>query len=133
MAQNIVAHVGQRPELPRRQRRVAVLFEAIPDGPLEAIMHADIDDLDAFAAHILHLLEDHAPGLAERIDPSRFRPTGPLDVFRGADHADRSPSVAARSTPTITRWRSVTRGLSTTRSPARAPTSARHVPPGSPS
>ena len=50
----------------------AILFEAIPGGPLEAITRAPYaDDPQAFDALALDLLRRYAPALHARIDPAR--------------------------------------------------------------
>jgi Styrene monooxygenase A putative substrate binding domain len=63
----------------------AVLVEAIPGGPLEAITElAYVSSPERFAAAMSAIVREHAPTVHARISPASFRLTGPLDVFQGA-------------------------------------------------
>jgi 2-polyprenyl-6-methoxyphenol hydroxylase-like FAD-dependent oxidoreductase len=63
----------------------AILFEAIPGGPLEPIARASYaDDPRAFDALALDLLHRYAPALHARIDPAAFGVTDARDILQGA-------------------------------------------------
>lgn len=63
----------------------AILFEAIPGGPLEPITRASYaDDPQAFDALALDLLRRYAPALHARIDPGAFGVTDARDILQGA-------------------------------------------------
>lgn len=63
----------------------AILFEAIPGGPLELITRASYaDDPRAFDALALDLVHRYAPALHARIDPARFGVTDARDILQGA-------------------------------------------------
>lgn len=63
----------------------AILFEAIPGGPLEPIVHASYaDDPHAFHALALDLVRRFAPPLHERIDPAELGVTDERDILQGA-------------------------------------------------
>ncbi|MEV0995669.1 styrene monooxygenase/indole monooxygenase family protein [Nonomuraea sp. NPDC050202] len=69
------------PMLTREGVVSAVLVEAIPGGPLEPITRVPGDEV---AATLLGLLREHAPRLAEGVDPAAFELLGPDDLLRGA-------------------------------------------------
>ncbi|MFD7996749.1 styrene monooxygenase/indole monooxygenase family protein [Streptomyces mexicanus] len=63
----------------------ALLFESVPGGGADHL--ADLDheeDPGAFRRAVLAELAAHHPTVSERIDPGRFRLTGPLDLVRTA-------------------------------------------------
>jgi 2-polyprenyl-6-methoxyphenol hydroxylase-like FAD-dependent oxidoreductase len=63
----------------------AILVEAIPDGPLEAIARASYaDDPRAFDALALDLKGRYAPALHARIDAAEFGVTDGRDILQGA-------------------------------------------------
>jgi 2-polyprenyl-6-methoxyphenol hydroxylase-like FAD-dependent oxidoreductase len=68
-----------------RSGRVDVLgFEAVPDGPMASIAHADSDDKDAFHREVLAMVATHAPALRARIDDREFTLDGPGELAQGA-------------------------------------------------
>jgi hypothetical protein len=63
----------------------AILVEAIPGGPLEAIARTPYaDDPRAFDALALDLIRRYAPALHARIDPAEFGVTDARDILQGA-------------------------------------------------
>ncbi|MFI6926770.1 styrene monooxygenase/indole monooxygenase family protein [Nonomuraea spiralis] len=58
-----------------------ILVEAIPGGPLEAMARVPAA---GFCEALLALLPEHAPRLAELIDPAAFELLGPDDLLQGA-------------------------------------------------
>jgi hypothetical protein len=63
----------------------AVVFEAIPGGPLEPVTQLRYDDGPAaFNAAMLEAVRRYTPSTYARIDPAAFALTSPLDVFTGA-------------------------------------------------
>jgi hypothetical protein len=63
----------------------AILFEAIPGGPLEPIARASYaDDPQAFDALALDLISRYAPALRSRIDRAEFGVTDARDILQGA-------------------------------------------------
>jgi 2-polyprenyl-6-methoxyphenol hydroxylase-like FAD-dependent oxidoreductase len=80
-----VGEVFTFPFFSRHGRVTAVLFEAIPGGPLEPITRATYeDDLAAFEALMIDLLRTYAPDVHARIDRSQPVITGATDVLQGA-------------------------------------------------
>lgn len=64
---------------------VALLIEAVPGSPLDALARVAYDaDPAAFNAGMLDLMRRYAPPVAARIDPARFAATRSLDVVQGA-------------------------------------------------
>ncbi|MGW2159325.1 styrene monooxygenase/indole monooxygenase family protein [Nonomuraea sp. NPDC001699] len=61
--------------------RGGVLVEAIPGGPLEVLARVPVHE---FAEALLALLPEHAPRLAEQLDPAAFELLGPDDLLQGA-------------------------------------------------
>lgn len=62
-----------------------LLFEALPGGPLQAVMDLKYeDDPGAFNRTVLELVKEHAPSIFERIDQREFGLTRPLDLVQGA-------------------------------------------------
>jgi hypothetical protein len=62
-----------------------LLFEGIPGGPFEPLVGLRYeDDPRAFEATVLDLLRTHAPAIYERVDPSEFSLTRPVDLLQGA-------------------------------------------------
>jgi 2-polyprenyl-6-methoxyphenol hydroxylase-like FAD-dependent oxidoreductase len=62
-----------------------LLFSAVPGSPLEALTRFPYDeDPKGFEALALRLLRDHAPSIADRLEPRQFRLTRPLDLLQGA-------------------------------------------------
>ena len=63
----------------------AVLVEAVPGGPFDAVVRADFgDDTDLLAKQVLNLITTHTPSLRERIDEREFALTRPIDFLQGA-------------------------------------------------
>lgn len=63
----------------------ALLFENVPGGDLEVLADLPYDDDPArFHRTVLEKLEQHHPAVFERVDPTRFALTGPLDLLQGA-------------------------------------------------
>lgn len=61
-----------------------ILFASVPGGPMQAMAHARYeDDPKAFDALALRLLREHAPAVADRIEPLAFGLTGPADLLQG--------------------------------------------------
>ncbi|MER6578168.1 styrene monooxygenase/indole monooxygenase family protein [Nonomuraea sp. NPDC001023] len=58
-----------------------VLVEAIPGGPLDVLARVPADE---FCKTLLALLPEHAPRLAEQLDPAAFELLGPEDLLQGA-------------------------------------------------
>jgi 2-polyprenyl-6-methoxyphenol hydroxylase-like FAD-dependent oxidoreductase len=77
--------IFQAPFYSLEGRGASLLFEAVPGGPLEpaARMRYE-DDPRAFEATVLALLRDHAPAVFERVEPTAFALTRPLDLLQGA-------------------------------------------------
>ena len=62
-----------------------LLFSAVPGSPLEALAHLRYEEDPAgFDRMALRLLREHAPAIAERVDPRQFHLTRPLDLLQGA-------------------------------------------------
>ncbi|GAB3584799.1 FAD-dependent oxidoreductase [Amycolatopsis endophytica] len=62
----------------------ALLFENIPGGDTEILAETRYDDDPAgFEKLVLEKTRRHHPRTFERIDPARFRLTGPLDLLQG--------------------------------------------------
>ncbi|MEV0620852.1 styrene monooxygenase/indole monooxygenase family protein [Nonomuraea sp. NPDC050404] len=59
----------------------AVLVEAVPGGPLEPIYRTPWDELPAA---LLPAFREHAPRLAELVEPAEFEMLGPDDLLQGA-------------------------------------------------
>ncbi|MEV0382493.1 styrene monooxygenase/indole monooxygenase family protein [Nonomuraea sp. NPDC050643] len=59
----------------------AVLVEAVPGGPLEPLSRTPWKEVPDT---LLALLREHAPRLAERVDPAAFELLGPRDLLQGA-------------------------------------------------
>ncbi|HZO24373.1 MAG TPA: styrene monooxygenase/indole monooxygenase family protein [Chloroflexota bacterium] len=77
--------VFQAPFFSIAGRVCSILVEAVPGGELERIVDQRYDDDPAaFEATLLDLLGRHAPRVYERVDPSAFQLTRPLDVLQGA-------------------------------------------------
>jgi len=63
----------------------ALLFENVPGGDTEVLARARYDDDPAaFEKLVLEKTRQYHPQTFERVDPARFRLTGPLDVLQGA-------------------------------------------------
>ena len=62
-----------------------VLFEGIPGGPFERLVHMRYeDDPVAFEAEVLRLFRDHAPSVYDRVEKAEFGLTRPVDLLQGA-------------------------------------------------
>ncbi|GAA4667374.1 styrene monooxygenase subunit StyA [Amycolatopsis dongchuanensis] len=62
----------------------ALLFENVPGGDLEVLAELGYDEDPAgFEKVVLEKTRQHHPATFERIDPARFRLTGPLDLLQG--------------------------------------------------
>jgi 2-polyprenyl-6-methoxyphenol hydroxylase-like FAD-dependent oxidoreductase len=62
-----------------------ILFEGIPGGPFDGLVHrAYTDDPSGFEAEVLRLLQEHAPSIYGRVDPTGFGLTRPSDLLQGA-------------------------------------------------
>ncbi|GAA3823928.1 MULTISPECIES: styrene monooxygenase subunit StyA [Amycolatopsis] len=62
----------------------ALLFENIPGGDTEVLAEARYDDDPAaFEKLVLEKTRQHHPRTFERIDPAKFRLTGPQDLLQG--------------------------------------------------
>lgn len=85
---NIVPGAGeifQQPFLTDRGVVAALLVEAVPGGPLEAVTRIDpAADRRGFLASLWNTIEAYAPKLAARVDPVELAPLGERDVLRGA-------------------------------------------------
>lgn len=60
-----------------------ILIEAVPGGPLADIVTRDRDE-PGFIPGVLDALATHAPAIAARVDPARFRVRSRRDVLQGA-------------------------------------------------
>lgn len=85
---NIVPGAGEVFELQMLTQHgptAALLFEAIPGGPLEPLTRLRYEeDPAAFKRALLAALREHVPDTYARVDPAELAPTGPLDVITGA-------------------------------------------------
>lgn len=77
--------VFQSPVFSFDGRVSGVLFEGIPGGPFEPLVHMRYEDgAAAFEAEVLRLFELHAPAIFERVDHAEFGLTRPVDLLQGA-------------------------------------------------
>jgi hypothetical protein len=77
--------VFQSPVFSFDGRVSGVLFEGIPGGPFESLVHRRYeDDPAAFESEVLRLFRDHAPSIHERVDVAEFGLTRPVDLLQGA-------------------------------------------------
>ncbi|HEX2024015.1 MAG TPA: styrene monooxygenase/indole monooxygenase family protein [Acidimicrobiales bacterium] len=77
--------VFQSPVFTFGGRVSGVLFEGVPGGPFEPLVHmAYADDPVAFERHVLDLFRVHAPSIYERVDQAEFGLTRPVDLLQGA-------------------------------------------------
>ena len=77
--------VFQSPVFSFDGRVSGVLFEGIPGGPFEPLVHMPYeDDPAAFEAEVLRLIREHAPSIYERVDQAEFGLTRPVDLLQGA-------------------------------------------------
>jgi 2-polyprenyl-6-methoxyphenol hydroxylase-like FAD-dependent oxidoreductase len=60
-----------------------VFVEAVPGGPLAPLAELSFED-PGFVPLLTKLLREHAPAMANRIDPRRFALRGPKDALQGA-------------------------------------------------
>ncbi|MEV4249456.1 styrene monooxygenase/indole monooxygenase family protein [Streptosporangium canum] len=77
--------IFQMPMWTRDGLAAGMLIEAIPGSPLEPVTRLSyLDDPRAFTRTLEKALAEHAPRIAERIDPGSFAPLGPDDLLQGA-------------------------------------------------
>ncbi|MFG1873547.1 styrene monooxygenase/indole monooxygenase family protein [Sphaerisporangium sp. NPDC049003] len=85
---NVSPGCGEIFQMPMRSREGmtgGMLVEAIPGGPLEPITQMPYqDDPRAFIRALQDVLAEHAPRIAERVDPGSFDLLGPDDLLQGA-------------------------------------------------
>ncbi len=85
---SIVPGVGEVFVLPYHSRhgiQSALAVEGVPGGPLADLANVKYDaDPNAFETRLLELLRRYAPRTYERVDPTAFAVTHPLDVLQGA-------------------------------------------------
>ncbi|MCT9932127.1 NAD(P)-binding protein [Planotetraspora sp. A-T 1434] len=94
-----VCEIFQMPMWTRHGLTAAMLVEAIPGGPMEAVTRLSYqDDPEMFTRTLEKLLGEHAPRIAERIDSGSFGPLGPDDLLQGAVTPVVRTPVAALST-----------------------------------
>ncbi|MEV7964903.1 styrene monooxygenase/indole monooxygenase family protein [Sphaerisporangium sp. NPDC088356] len=85
---NVSPGCGEIFQMPMRTRdgmAGGMLVEAVPGGPLEPITRMSYqDDPRAFIRTLQGVLAEHAPRIAERVDPGSFDLLGPDDMLQGA-------------------------------------------------
>ncbi|MFC4591484.1 styrene monooxygenase/indole monooxygenase family protein [Sphaerisporangium corydalis] len=77
--------IFQMPMWTREGLAAGMMVEAVPGGPLEPVTRLSYrDDPRGFVRTLLDTLTEHAPRIAERVDPGSFAPLGPDDLLQGA-------------------------------------------------
>jgi hypothetical protein len=77
--------VFQSPVFSFDGRVSGVLFEGIPGGPFEPLVHMSYaEDPASFERQVLELFRVHAPSIYQRVDEAEFGLTRPVDLLQGA-------------------------------------------------